>query len=1134
MKKSLTFILSAIMLISIIPGKVLKSRVYAKEDENVAVAVLGKQLQKSGFSTVEMGETAGDSIDKRENEYGWLLNHKLGRNKAFINFAVDEKFKPKEFDGTEYELYIEYFDEGQGFFKIEYDAVEKADKKAGLITTSNQKQWKSVAFTLTDARFQNRLGGKYDFRLKIVDAVSSSNKASSSSVLVKKVELRKKPQKNPIRATAVIDEVGNGFGWDEENKIIHTRLENLTDKKQTVSVEYKLVSRTGREFFKKTEELTFEPREVKNVEVNAGEVRWCDRYEYHVAVKNETIDSDVRVANLSIMKTDSNGILNDEQYMCVKPSHNYPDKSYFDDAVRMTKKLNAGGIRTEIPWWDVQRQTPVPWEQTTSAYSANAVKEQGLDLMALLCAAGWQMSHYSEYPRTPDKLELFRDYVKTAAENLSKLGFHSYEIWNEGNAGKMNWNHEGGGAYGGVLYANMFKLASDTIKSVDPEAKVLGPTAAGNLDRADAGNHFREAMEAGFWKNDPVLSLHMYPASRPEYTWVESDVERYQESFREKGVDDIEIWHTETGYTRAESFIKGDEWKQGAYITRMLLMHKANRSGDKTFIHNLQRNGEIPFDREDMFGIVGPFEAGANPDEIIYDAEYPALVVTAYNYVLANSETVEKIDTGEKEVIVTRFKSDKFNSDIVSMHTYSDNERQITLDLGTDKVTFFDTLGNETEVFGVDGVFTFMADGSPVYAMGDFEKVELIKEETPIKLTKKYVNATEGDTIECVFENNTGDNISLEVVNLPEALEVLPVENTSETLKIKNNMKNGDKSEFTILVKQGDKVIASEDIKLSCTNTINRSIFTNVSNPEDLNKWRADFELKNNSFTKTAEGYIEFKKPDFLKGMKKIDIGRIPANCTGLVSVQLPDILKKSQYTVEYDFIYKDGSRETYIDKIDFTAAPYMTKSPTIDGVHEAGEWNKTGAMYVESDDQVKQMTDWGGKEDLSGYVTMQWDEENLYLAAEITDDNYFFAEADTANIWKDDSIQFGVYYGVVKDTTQGQATTTFHEIGMGTTTDGAKVHRWSSQDNTVEVGTCMTAEVAVKRVDNKTFYEFKMPWKDILRPQDEAPKGGETLGFSFLVNDNDGSGRRGWIEYASGIGESKNTALFTYLTLIK
>jgi len=35
-------------------------------------------------------------------------------------------------------------------------------------------------------------------------------------------------------------------------------------------------------------------------------------------------------------------------------------------------------------------------------------------------------------------------------------------------------------------------------------------------------------------------------------------------------------------------------------------------------------------------------------------------------------------------------------------------------------------------------------------------------------------------------------------------------------------------------------------------------------------------------------------------------------------------------------------------------------------------------------------------------------------------------------------------------------------------------------------------------------------------------------------VNDNDGQGRRGWIEYCSGIGTNKNVELFGAMKLTK
>ena len=37
-----------------------------------------------------------------------------------------------------------------------------------------------------------------------------------------------------------------------------------------------------------------------------------------------------------------------------------------------------------------------------------------------------------------------------------------------------------------------------------------------------------------------------------------------------------------------------------------------------------------------------------------------------------------------------------------------------------------------------------------------------------------------------------------------------------------------------------------------------------------------------------------------------------------------------------------------------------------------------------------------------------------------------------------------------------------------------------------------------------------------------------------MLINDNDGQGRKGWIEYGSGIGKNIDTSLFTFLNVIK
>jgi hypothetical protein len=62
----------------------------------------------------------------------------------------------------------------------------------------------------------------------------------------------------------------------------------------------------------------------------------------------------------------------------------------------------------------------------------------------------------------------------------------------------------------------------------------------------------------------------------------------------------------------------------------------------------------------------------------------------------------------------------------------------------------------------------------------------------------------------------------------------------------------------------------------------------------------------------------------------------------------------------------------------------------------------------------------------------------------------------------------------------------------------------------------------------NKTIYLLAIPWKEL----GIKPASGLSFGFSFLVNDNDGAGRKGWMEWGGGIGWDKNTADFYDLTL--
>ena len=94
----------------------------------------------------------------------------------------------------------------------------------------------------------------------------------------------------------------------------------------------------------------------------------------------------------------------------------------------------------------------------------------------------------------------------------------------------------------------------------------------------------------------------------------------------------------------------------------------------------------------------------------------------------------------------------------------------------------------------------------------------------------------------------------------------------------------------------------------------------------------------------------------------------------------------------------------------------------------------------------------------------------------------------------------------------------------------GVELVKYSS-----ESGTTMDvkeSKSAVTRNGNKTVYEVCMPWSEAV-PAGAEIRPNVEIGYSMLVNDNDKSGRRGWIEFGSGIGVYKAVNEFARIRLV-
>jgi hypothetical protein len=75
------------------------------------------------------------------------------------------------------------------------------------------------------------------------------------------------------------------------------------------------------------------------------------------------------------------------------------------------------------------------------------------------------------------------------------------------------------------------------------------------------------------------------------------------------------------------------------------------------------------------------------------------------------------------------------------------------------------------------------------------------------------------------------------------------------------------------------------------------------------------------------------------------------------------------------------------------------------------------------------------------------------------------------------------------------------------------------------------TSETAsVTRMGTTTVYDVTIPWT--LPEIEGSRKFGCRL--SLLVNDNDGAGRKGWVEWTPGIGKGKDASEYVPLTFAK
>lgn len=1032
-------------------------------------------------------------------------------------------------NSTPVEVTVEYYDEGEGSFELDYDSYNPWSANgvwgnAESVQLENTKTWKSYTYYLEDMKMANRCMG-WDFRIGVWGNGMGWSKAD---VIFGRIEVKRVDYKSLVTQERLKSaNYGNIFSMDDELKL-NVACTNKTDREIVADVESEVYDENGTQVWSgkfgdelaanENKALEFEPKFDKKYGIynvknrittyykDNPDKKYVSEGEYQISIAYKVADED------------ANPIYGANQQVIAL---------HRGDAKETATQMRQAGmsyVRDYVPWSWVEKEKgkyKIPdenWEQI------KAYKEGGIKPLMML---GFTNRYYDN-DKTPCSDEAIQGYANYAAFIAKELKDYTniFEIWNEWNGGE-GFNPSQSPPED---YARLIKVAYRAIKAANPDAIVLGLTTAGHdIEWAE------RAFAAGALDYMDGLALHPYLWIPGTFNWQKliDYSETMKEMMRKYG-GEKPIWFTEVGFSSSSGRYSVEEQAYNSVMLYALMNSNKLADGLTQYaFYNRWDKDEV----EHNWGFLNWND----------DPENPSTAKPAYLAACAMNNFVGKGVAEYKEFIRTdtkyrafKFYNNKMNKDVILINS-DDTEAYLSYDLGCDAVDVYDAYGNMIDTLSSsDGIYTFNMTQEPKYVTGNFNKFSLAEGYAPkIQSGITEIEAASDDVISFEYKNNTGiDDKNLHIkAELPECMSVNEnngFSDNSAELKLYTAPKSTGKLVYKIsIVDDNGTVYYSEKYKIKIVDPIKLDFAAEKAVETSDNHWRVRVNIINTSNTNTVGGTLTVTKPsEEAEFIAPRTFSNLKARETTTLLLNLPPRVTKQTFDLEFKVKLNNGNEYTYSGRLDFGSSAYAENKPTIDGVVSVDEWR---GSWVGADNikDVREIIDWRGPEDLSFSGISMWDEDYFYLLSIVTDDIYSldYSPKEPHYMYRGDNIQFGLSDKVDIDSARVRD---FTEFGVAEVPNyGSLVYRYKSLYNLPTAQIVSNAEAAVKRYDAYTVFECKIPWSEVFQ-EGFVPKSGQVLRFSLMANDNDGNSRRGWIEYTSGIGYEKLVTDFGSLVLSK
>ncbi|NQX60539.1 DUF7594 domain-containing protein [Paenibacillus qinlingensis] len=755
----------------------------------------------------------------------------------------------------------------------------------------------------------------------------------------------------------------------------------------------------------------------------------------------------------------------------------------------LAREAGAKSVRDGFYWGTVES---VPGQYQFNQDYRDKMIRLGQNQVQMIGALGLNNPLYDQNstPYTDEGRTAFANYaLKTIEEYGSQTPW--VEVWNEYNLAGYGDRGNGPADSKPEYYYLMLKKTYETIKPVYPNVTIVGPAAANvPLD------WFEEFFKLGGLQYLDAISIHPYTQPSPPEVMVQQ-LEGLKTLIRKYNNGQlIPIYSTEFGWSTQEG---GNTEKQEAdYLVRGYVLQLASGI-EKIYMYDLMNDGIETANNEHNFGMIRNLKdpLGAYTPKPAY-AAYAAMTrqLTGWQF--------DSKDSTGSNLYSYLFKQDQSKTRVV--WATRDTLAAIAAD-GPLQVT--DMMGNTETFVPYQGYVYVTITDEPLYIKGN---VSGISEAPDFQITGE--DGILGDPVSMMLHVQYGGSSAISATfsmeGISASVQASPGQNVSVPLTIPGSNQIGDRKVTGYLEAGGVKF---GKIKGHVqTVYASQAAFYPYVDPESGQK-SLRFELTNRSITHAAE----FNRIDWQfggqSGIAELNLSLAPGT-SQTYSIQLSE---GTQLGVSYAANVKVtmAGREPYKyqGKLDFNVIPAAVS--IVDGVIDAPAASPTADLA----NGVVQMTGYTGVNDLSGKVWLNYDQDNLYISAQVTD-NVFAYPASDQNIWQNDNIQFAIAPGLPGSSTQ------WFEYGISQTGSGPQIYRWIAPNGFLTGDRTGSGELTITRdeIGKRTVYELALPWSEISPVKEPGSNG---MSLSLLVNDNDGSGRKGYIEWGSGIGSSKDPSKF-------